>query len=1582
MGVLNEIQLELENSAMRLMAEHRNRLYAEALKLCENHADAEDLVLQTLDDGLRNFDQCASKESPFSWLKAILENNFRAGKRRAVNRGTFPVDPTAFSENETLSDTATEEDILRHSDSEALKAALGRLDEKYKQVVVMHYLADLPVKDIAAVLHIPVGTVLWRLNMARKILARDLSEKLGKKGVLAVLIGLVLAGGLFASWGLGVFDGSLDIDNTQAKEEKMKATSLITAAALMAGAGGTAADVRAADAAYAAVYHVDAERGNDETGAGTEASPYQTIQKAVDKAADSSIIYVHPGEYRTGATMVKDTDQNEAGLSRVFVFGKTLRIESTDGAATTHIVGAHDSTTTGRGANAVRCVAHYGTGDLTLKGFTLRDGATSDVSANAPPSSRGGAVFAWYNQSHPTRVIDCVVSNCVSCYGTLQGVTAIRTLVCDNAAVRYVGSRQCELYNCIFTRNRCAGDGIVGESGGKAVNCTIVNNDAPYAARTVTTFHNCLVSFSHNESVLYAVTDPSHCVTSADQGDIQTLAPAFGDFRVLKGSAAETAGDPALLAASSFSVKVPEEELNRDFFGNAIDTTKPTVCAGAIQEVVAPAAGGVAFAGLSRATGCGLRVEGADCFYRDGLYAFPETWPVQWKVQPVLPAGQEAFGFTPSVDKLYGRYRFPQMDGSVLLIPPVATGVVETNTLNLSKKVVWAKPDADASVADGTEARPYRTLQAATDAVANYDYPIVHLKRGTYAEGERFGSGISNRVVLADWKYIRYVGDEGPENTFIVGAPDPTTGGNGPNATRAFCTGGSAQSCIQGVTITGCYTDSDSGTTSAQGSVARGGGTRTLFLCDCVISNNFARNGLIVNAVVLRSRVVGNRPYDTLLYDSQAAASYFADNKATGRSMGSALFSGTPHFFCTVRDAAEESGDIYGYYASQNATPFGCVFSGGNAYNPTKGAGNLTWEFPSHAATAVGYTVGDPQFAYATGGELLCTSPALTCTVVPTASNAGATVDGMATGDIDGNKFRVVDGKFAAGAFQTFLTGVVTVSAPAGGLTVTGGKVGVNYLPSGSLTISRGSGTRPCVGVAVGNVTNLFDEVGSVTITAEQAQTAEAIDVAAIYSNAWYVNPDPFVGSDANSGFTAKVPFLTLTNAMAHAVSGDVVYAAPGTYREGSAIQSGGQYIRARVVIPSGVSLVSAEGAAKTFIEGAKASDPDQWGCGEDAIRCVYMNSGTLLKGFTVTNGFSYAWEGSIAGVGNPDYCPEFSGGGIQGTGAANHASTIVEDCVIVGNSARRSACRYATFVNCRFDGNYSWSGGTAGGESSFYNCVIGVNYGQRAIICYYKVMNTTIAPQLTSDGKAGALAIDYANSTTESRVANLLCLGVGGEHSMSEVERSFFAEGSAVPAEKLADGSRIVPLAELAVDENLRPVPGGCCGIDQAKTNDAEVMRHVGARDVSGSQRVYNGAMDVGALEADWRARYARDLTANRRFAVTEASPDVTESEVGTVRMPVASTLETSWTNRVVGETRDYRYTVRIVGDCQLVAKYGDQEFFRLTGPVEKAEIPKSVDASALDRFSFECVAGESGEGYAEVTGAFNPVGFILMVR
>ena len=67
-----------------------------------------------------------------------------------------------------------EAEVLRAEDRRQVQRAVDTLPEKYRVVVLLYYMEELPLAQIASLLHIPSGTVKSRLHQARKLLRQQL----------------------------------------------------------------------------------------------------------------------------------------------------------------------------------------------------------------------------------------------------------------------------------------------------------------------------------------------------------------------------------------------------------------------------------------------------------------------------------------------------------------------------------------------------------------------------------------------------------------------------------------------------------------------------------------------------------------------------------------------------------------------------------------------------------------------------------------------------------------------------------------------------------------------------------------------------------------------------------------------------------------------------------------------------------------------------------------------------------------------------------------------------------------------------------------------------------------------------------------------------------------------------------------------------------------------------------------------------------------------------------------------------------------------------------------------------------------
>ena len=144
----------------------------------------------------------------------------------------------------------------------------------------------------------------------------------------------------------------------------------------------------------------------------------------------------------------------------------------------------------------------------------------------------------------------------------------------------------------------------------------------------------------------------------------------------------------------------------------------------------------------------------------------------------------------------------------------------------------------------------------------------------------------------------------------------------------------------------------------------------------------------------------------------------------------------------------------------------------------------------------------------------------------------------------------------------------------------------------------------------------------------------------------------------------------------------------------------------------------------------------------------------------------------------------------------------------------------------------------------------------------------------------------------------------------------------------------------------------GSCRAVDRGDTA-AYDFTLCGEKDAAGGQRVYNGTIDAGALEGDWRPVYAAAVCGNRRFEFTSADADVVGTEHGPVVLGPGMKLDAVWT---YGGTKSPRYELRFKvyeGCTLLVAVNGEAPVAFTASGTEQTYTFKNNLASNSIQFS-----------------------------
>ncbi len=153
--------------------------YAEMLRLADSiladPAEAEDAAQESMISAALALDRFLGQASPKTWLYSIVVNtcldHLRRRKRRQALAGALQAIHSIFSRSPGL-----EEAVVQADEQARLWSAVSRLDDRQRVPILLYYVHDLPVSEIAAILEVSEGTVHSRLFYARKRLLHELKE--------------------------------------------------------------------------------------------------------------------------------------------------------------------------------------------------------------------------------------------------------------------------------------------------------------------------------------------------------------------------------------------------------------------------------------------------------------------------------------------------------------------------------------------------------------------------------------------------------------------------------------------------------------------------------------------------------------------------------------------------------------------------------------------------------------------------------------------------------------------------------------------------------------------------------------------------------------------------------------------------------------------------------------------------------------------------------------------------------------------------------------------------------------------------------------------------------------------------------------------------------------------------------------------------------------------------------------------------------------------------------------------------------------------------------------------------------------
>lgn len=170
-----------QNAFAEIVELYQNKLYRVCYRMLGNKHEAEDIAQEAFVRAFINIHTFDTNRKFSTWLYRIGTNLCIDRIRKKKPDYYLDAEVAGAEGLNMYSQIASaaelpDEKVLKMEMQERVQYEISQLPDKYRAVIILKYMEDLPLQEISDILDMPLGTVKTRIHRGREALRKQLSK--------------------------------------------------------------------------------------------------------------------------------------------------------------------------------------------------------------------------------------------------------------------------------------------------------------------------------------------------------------------------------------------------------------------------------------------------------------------------------------------------------------------------------------------------------------------------------------------------------------------------------------------------------------------------------------------------------------------------------------------------------------------------------------------------------------------------------------------------------------------------------------------------------------------------------------------------------------------------------------------------------------------------------------------------------------------------------------------------------------------------------------------------------------------------------------------------------------------------------------------------------------------------------------------------------------------------------------------------------------------------------------------------------------------------------------------------------------